>query len=533
MSTDSAVHDTKIALLGNEKYHGTNPLDGLNVEITEGHGLDKDGPAQLEQSIGVVTGSALVSGLMIGSGIFSTPGLTLTLMGSAGATTIMWVLGALITFCGAASYIELGSLFTRSGGDQLYLDSCFRRPMGLIGFIFTFVFLLCLEPASIAANAVVFGKYLFYAGFGPKEHIANEYVIQNLDWLHRAVGLSGLTLAFAIQLFSVKFALHCQTVFTWVKLIVLTLISISGLVILSGVTKIPVSPLWSTPFQSNHTMSAQQVCSTLFRVLWAYDGFKGLFFCLGELKNPRRNLIICTASGIGLVTVLYTLSIVSYFTVVTFEESLESQEVLAGLWGSKVFGPTFGQIIIPIAVAISCLGSTAAAVFPFTRVIIESSKLGYIPYGHLWSRIHPKWGTPVYGLFLGYFITLVFLLAPPPGEAFSLLVDVVGYPNWLFTGLTLCGLLYLRYTAPDLPRPFRVWLPLTCVFIAVSVFLSIFPFVPPVDNQIFSPSGIPYFTAPIIAIGIILLAIPSWYFQFYRKILAASDLPPSDSYLKH
>ncbi|RKP39175.1 amino acid/polyamine transporter I [Dimargaris cristalligena] len=482
-------------------------------------GASNGEPQTLGRSIGVLSGSALVSGLMIGSGIFSTPGLTLMLMGSAPATTLMWVLGALITFCGAASYIELGSMFTKSGGDQLYLDSAFRKPLGLIGFVFTFV---CVEPASIAANAVVFGEYVFYAALGPKADITNPYIIEHLGWLERAVGLVGVTFAFGIQLFSVKWALRAQTAFTWVKMMVLGLISITGLVVLSGVTSIPRSPLWAEGFKG--PTSAQQVCSTLFRVLWAYDGFKSLFFCLGELKNPRRNVIVCTASGIGMVTVLYVLTIVSYFTVISFDEAIASQEVLAGLWGLKVFGSTFGQIIIPVAVAISCLGSAAAAVFPFSRVIIETAHIGYIPLGHLWGHIHPKWGTPVYGLLLGYVLTLVYLLAPPPGEAFGLLVDIVGYPNWMFTGLVLVGLIYLRYTAPGLERPFRVWLPLTYVFITVAIFLTVFPFVPPLDGHILSKSGVPYFTAPLVAVFIMLLGIPTWYFQYYQKIQDAGGI---------
>ncbi|KAJ1650761.1 methionine permease [Dispira simplex] len=470
---------------------------------------------KLQQTIGLVSGSALVAGLMTGSGIFSTPGLTLTLMGSPGATLIMWLLGAVITFCGAACYIELGTLFPKSGGDQLYLDSIFRNPRGLMGFLFTFIFLLCVEPGSIAANATVFGEYILYATVGPKNRITNPYILDNLGWLQRAIGILGVTIAFAMSMFSVKWALRFQTAFTWLKIAVLALISVSGMVIISGVTHVPMSSLWKHPFRG--TTTVQQVCSTLFRVLWAYDGFKGLNFCLGEVKNPQRNLILCSSFGTGLVTIFYSLTIVSLFAVVSMEETLASQELLAGLWGTKVFGSVFGEVVVPLAVAISCLGSTAATVFPFSRVIVEASSLGYIPYGHYWSRIHPRFGTPLLGLCLGYAVTIVYLLAPPPGEVFSMLIDIVGYPNWLFTGITITGLAYFRYIEPSLHRPFRVWLPLAFVYMVVALFLSVIPFVPPANGKVVSDHGVPYYVSPLVAVIVILLGFPTWYYQFYRQ----------------
>ncbi|KAJ1968321.1 hypothetical protein H4R34_006285, partial [Dimargaris verticillata] len=314
---------------------------------------------------------------------------------------------------------------------------------------------------------------------------------------------------------SIRWSLRLQTGITWLKLATLALIAITGLVVLTGATSIPISPLWKTGFQGMPT-SGQKVSSTLFRILWAYDGWRGLNLCLGELKNPRRNLVISTAGGVGIITILYCLTVMSFFTVITMEDAIESKVVLAGVWGTKAFGPAFGHVVIPIAISVSSVGAILANIFPFSRVIVEASKAGYIPCSSVWTRVHPRWNTPLASICLALALSLAYHLAPPPGDAFDLLLDITGYPNWLFVGTTIAGLVYLRYSEPKRERTFRVWLPLAFVFIAVAVFLTVFPFVPPESGKIMSDHGVPYFTPPLVAILVIALGSVTWFFRVHR-----------------
>ena len=52
----------------------------------------------------------MVIGLMIGSGIFSTPAKILKLSGSVGMSLILWLVGGLLTLCGTLCYVELGTM---------------------------------------------------------------------------------------------------------------------------------------------------------------------------------------------------------------------------------------------------------------------------------------------------------------------------------------------------------------------------------------------------------------------------------------
>jgi amino acid transporter len=64
--------------------------------------------------------------MMIGSGIFSSPGLIVALTGSVGASLLVWLVGGLLAWTGASSYAELGAAIPLDGGTQVYLSYAVR-----------------------------------------------------------------------------------------------------------------------------------------------------------------------------------------------------------------------------------------------------------------------------------------------------------------------------------------------------------------------------------------------------------------------
>jgi basic amino acid/polyamine antiporter, APA family len=98
-----------------------------------------------------------VVGTIIGSGIFLIPTSIAAQLNSLGAVLLVWVLGGILTLCGALSLAELGSIFTGTGGLCTYL----RHVYGLLpAFLYAWALLLIVPSGSIAAPAVAFGLYV-------------------------------------------------------------------------------------------------------------------------------------------------------------------------------------------------------------------------------------------------------------------------------------------------------------------------------------------------------------------------------------
>lgn len=75
---------------------------------------------------------------MIGTAIFSTPSSILGSVGSVGASLMLWLLGFFISISGLFIWLELGTMFPRSGGEKVYLEAVYKKPKYLVTILFAF-----------------------------------------------------------------------------------------------------------------------------------------------------------------------------------------------------------------------------------------------------------------------------------------------------------------------------------------------------------------------------------------------------------
>uniref|UniRef100_A0A3P9NAB4 Solute carrier family 7 member 11 n=1 Tax=Poecilia reticulata TaxID=8081 RepID=A0A3P9NAB4_POERE len=172
----------------------------------------------------------------------------------------------------------------------------------------------------------------------------------------------------------------------------------------------------------------------------------------------------------AIVTACYVLTNVAYYTVMSAEELLAS-EAVAVTFAERLLGNF--SVVVPVFVALSCFGSMNGGHFALSRMFYVASREGQLP--EVLSMIHVRRHTP-----LAAVLILVSALSLFVGDIYSLL-NFMSFLRWLFIGVVVLGLIYLRYTKPDLPRPFKVsvsvplFIPvvfcLTCFFM---VFLSLY-----------------------------------------------------------
>jgi hypothetical protein len=229
--------------------------------------IDLNG-ASLEKhkSLTYLNGLSLIIGLIIGSGIFSSPSQVYTNAGSPGASLIVWTVAGLLAWTGAASYAELGGAIPLNGGAQAYLSKIFGE---LAGFSFTWCAVFVLKPGSSAIIAIIFGEYVVRAAIGADAENAS-------GWINKGVALTGVALVTLMNCISTKFAVRMGDLLMFFKFVALFGITIIGVVVAAtGFTAHDKPNLeWRTRnwFQGTSTDPSNWAVA-LYAGLWAFDGW--------------------------------------------------------------------------------------------------------------------------------------------------------------------------------------------------------------------------------------------------------------------
>src|ERR1700712_2602367 len=114
---------------------------------------------KMKHELGLLDGTMIVSGSMIGSGIFIVSADIVRDVGSAGWLIVVWALTGFMTLTVALSYGELSSMFPKAGGQYVYLKESYNK---LIAFLYGWSFFAVIQTGTIAAVGVAFSKFTAY-----------------------------------------------------------------------------------------------------------------------------------------------------------------------------------------------------------------------------------------------------------------------------------------------------------------------------------------------------------------------------------
>lgn len=103
---------------------------------------------EFKKELGLLDGTMLVVGSMIGSGIFIVSADIARQVGSTGWLILIWLISGIITMIGAVSYGELSAMFPNAGGQYVYLKEAYNK---LIAFLYGWSFFSVIQTGTIAA----------------------------------------------------------------------------------------------------------------------------------------------------------------------------------------------------------------------------------------------------------------------------------------------------------------------------------------------------------------------------------------------
>lgn len=263
-----------------------------------------DGSLERNKSLTYLNGLSLIVGLIIGSGIFSSPSQVNSNAGSPGASLIVWGIAGLLAWTGAASYAELGGAIPLNGGSQIYLSKIFGE---LPGFLFTWCAVLVLKPGSAAIISIIFGEYVVRAFVGAD-------AVSVSPWINKAVAFGGLLFVTLFNCISTKIGTRIGDLFMFFKFIALLGVTITGIVVaITGFSsKGSANEEWKTQgwFQGTNT-EISDFAVALYAGLWAFDGWDNVSIgatlarsLLIMLTVPRRPTMSRASSKIPIAICL-------------------------------------------------------------------------------------------------------------------------------------------------------------------------------------------------------------------------------------
>ncbi|SZE99282.1 unnamed protein product [Blumeria hordei] len=452
------------------------------------------------RQIGITSAVFLIFNRIVGTGIFATPSAIVALSGSLGLTLIIWVFGMLIAMAGLMTYMEFGTGIPRNGGEKNYLEYVYTKPKFLVTGIYASYVLLLGWAGS---NSVVFGEY-----------ILNAANIQVNTWNQRGVGLACITTAFLIHGTALNWGLRLQNLLGMIKLGILFLITFSGFAALSGHVKFAENPKNFHNVFEGTTGNSYGIVTALFNVIWSFTGYNNANYALSETRDPVRTLKIAAPVALGLVSALYILVNIAYFAAIPKAEMISSGRIIAALYFRKMFGPGVERVF-SVFVALSAFGNVLSVIFSQGRLVQEIGREGIIPLSSLWASNKP-FNAPFMGLFAHWLVSVIIMLAPPPGDAYNFILNVISYPVAVINVFVAAGLIFL-YLRPYSPErnppnwspPFCATLPVVCFFLLSNLFLVLAPFVPPSMGQTVYKT-LPYYLHCVVGIGIMACGALYW-----------------------
>jgi basic amino acid/polyamine antiporter, APA family len=231
--------------------------------------------------LGVTFGLAVIIGNTIGAGILRTPGQVAEQLPSPGLYLAVWIAGGVYAMLGAVSLAELGAMVPRSGG--LYVFS--RRALGpYAGFLVGWND-WAATCGSAAAVAMVLGEY-------------TGALIPALEG--RAVPVAmAVTIGFAaLQWRGIRTAGTAQTVTSAAKAVVL--LALVAVCLLLPRVSPPSQAVAAAVPQGAALLAA--VIVALQGVIYTYDGWTGVIYFSGEVRDPGRDIPRAMLGGVLAVT---------------------------------------------------------------------------------------------------------------------------------------------------------------------------------------------------------------------------------------
>lgn len=440
-------------------------------------------PNSFKKAITLTGGISILTGIMVGSGIFFVGSLVLdTTNYSSGFALLAWIIGGLLTVSYALMYGELGSKYPKVGGYYAYLKKAYGPVVGFSAGFFNFVL---ASSGSVAVLALAFSE------------VSNNILLTVSEGAVSLsspvqIGVAGLMIGLLtlMNVFGVKLNTFFLKIIMVVKFIPIVTLIILGFTV--GSVPLELSfDMGGVGFFEGVSLLGFAVIFTF----WAYEGWTNLNTVAEEMKNPRRDLpkaLLITMVGVTLLYVLYQASIFQSIDQATLQGTYESGFLFIGIPATMALVGEWGSYVIMGTIFIAILGALNASILSFSRVYFALAA-DFKVLKPL-ATLNDTYQTPVKALIVSAVMALILL----PFQI-SDLISLVAFGGLVFNTLIFISLFINRRRDPEAEGysvPFFPVLPAVTIGVTLLLLVAIF-----IQNPVFS----------LVGLAVILLSVPAYY----------------------
>ncbi|MFD2870939.1 APC family permease [Mucilaginibacter ximonensis] len=414
-------------------------------------------PTKLKASLGLLDGTMIVAGSMIGSGIFIVSADIIRNVGSSGWLIAVWLITGFMTLTAAVSYGELSAMFPKAGGQYVYLKEAYNK---LIAFLYGWSFFAVIQTGTIAAVGVAFSKFTAYLIPAVSEdNILYSTMIGSYNFKISAAQCVSIVLIIFLTYINtkgVKSGKIIQNLFTITKLASLFGLIIFGLIMIKGDVW---HANWTNAWQihkldstTSYTMAAAlgAIAASMVGSIFSSDAWNNVTFIAGEMRNPQRNIGLSLFLGTLVVTIIYVSINFVYTGVLPLHDIATAEKDRVAVSASQViFGP-IGTSVIAVMIMISTFGCNNGLILAGARVYYTMAQDGLF-----FKRTGTlnKFAVPSFGLWIQCLVASILCLSGRYGD----LLDMISFVVVIFYVLTILGIYILRVQRPDMPRPYKAF----------------------------------------------------------------------------
>jgi basic amino acid/polyamine antiporter, APA family len=430
---------------------------------------------EFARGLGLFDSIMMVTGVMIGSGIFIVSADMARNIGSAGWLLVAWGVAGVLTIAGALCYGELSAMMPQAGGMYVYLREAYSP---LWGFLYGWTLFSVIQTGTIAAVAVAFARFLgvLWPSVSEDKYLVSPLRISTHYALSLSTAQAIAIVAIVLITFSntrgLRYGKLIQNVFTVAKISALVGLIVLGLFLGRNATALHLnfSNLWHA--RGVDPVSAGLDATTLFGLfvaiclsqtgsLFSADSWHNIAFAAGEVKRPERNITLAMVIGTTVVITLYLLANLAYLVTLPLHAIQHAPADRVGSATLEAIFPHMGGAMMAGAIMISTFGTINALILTGARAYYAMARQGlFFAFGSKLNRAK----VPAASLWIQALWAILLVLPrtynPATGQwgnLYSNLLDYVISVALIFYVLTVAAVFRLRIKQPKTHRPYRTF----------------------------------------------------------------------------